>query len=68
MVTIAVGLRARGHLTLASPSRPQTPAPIEKGEGRRVLDEVKVQGLSRADRGGSRDDETFRPALGTALR
>ena len=32
---------------------------LKKGEGRRVLDEVNVRRPSRADRGGSRDDENF---------
>jgi len=35
---------------------------LKKGEGRRVLDEVNVPRPSRADRGGSRDDENFRLA------
>ena len=45
----------------AAGALPLDPATFEKGEGRRVLDEVNVPRPSRADRGGSRDDETFRP-------
>ncbi len=55
-VKAATGVQGGERLPVAPPNPCHL---LKKGEGRRVLDEVNVRGPSRADRGGSRDDENF---------